>query len=179
MTGATTPQGGGGPQQAATPRFSILAQYVKDLSFENPGGPAALQQARSQPNIQIRVDVRGQKVADNRHEVVLALDIDAKVDDRPLFVLELVYGGLFEILGFPPEALQPLLMVECPRVLFPFARRLVADLTRDGGFPPLMLDLVDFAALYRARLAQQQQRQQERAPGADGGADGAGDGPAG
>lgn len=178
MSNGDTPQGGGaGPQQAAAPRFAILAQYIKDLSFENPGGPAALQQARSQPNIQIRVDVRGQKVAENRHEVVLALDIDAKVDDRPLFVLELAYGGLFEIEGFPPETLQPLLMVECPRVLFPFARRLVADLTRDGGFPPLMLDLVDFAALYRARIAQQQQ-QRQGAQGPVGGNGGGGDGPA-
>jgi len=154
----TSPQGGGaGAQQAAAFRFAILSQYIKDLSFENPGGPLALQQAKSQPNIQIRVDVRGRRMAENLHEVVLALDIDAKVDERPLFLLELVYGGLFEIHGFPPEALQPLLMVECPRVLFPFARRLVADLTRDGGFPPLMLDLIDFAALYRTRLAQQQQ----------------------
>lgn len=176
MSNGDTPQGGaGGAQQAATPRFAILAQYIRDLSFENPGGPMALQQARTQPNIDIRVDVRGRKVADGRHEVELALDVNARVADQPLFVLELVYAGLFEVSGFPPEALQPLLMVECPRVLFPFARRLVADLTRDGGFPPLMLDLVDFAALYRARLArQQQQAQQGRGAAGGNGGDGPG-----
>ncbi len=161
---SSSPQG----QAQAAPRFLILAQYIKDLSFENPGGPQRLQQARSQPAIQIRVDVQGQRMGEGRHEVTLRLEIEAKVQDQPLFLLELAYAGLFEIAHVPQESLQPLLMVECPRLIFPFARRIVADLTRDGGFPPLMLDPIDFVQLYRARVAQQQQQRQQQAASDDG-----------
>ncbi len=160
--------------QTPQPRFLILAQYVKDLSFENPGGPQRLQEARTQPNIQIRVDVQGEARGENRHEITLRLEIEAKVRDQALFLLDLAYAGLFEIANVPRESLQPLLMVECPRLIFPFARRIVADLTRDGGFPPLMLDPIDFVQLYRARLARGQGEPQAAGTSGDEGAPPAG-----
>lgn len=147
----------GQEQQAAQgPRMSILTQYIKDLSFENPRGPIAFAQGQTRPEIQVRVDVRAESLDAERHEIVLELNIEAKVPEGPVFLLELTYGGLFALANIPEDSLQPLLMVECPRILFPFARRIVADLTRDGGFPPLMLDPIDFVSLYRRRLAQAQ-----------------------
>ncbi len=144
-------------QQAAQgPRMSILTQYIKDLSFENPRGPIALAQGQQRPEIQVRVDVRAEQLDAERHEIVLELNIEAKVPEGPVFLLELTYGGLFALANIPEDSLQPLLLVECPRLLFPFARRIVADLTRDGGFPPLMLDPIDFVSLYRRRMAQAQ-----------------------
>lgn len=147
-------------EQQQGPRLAILAQYIKDLSFENPHGPGGFAQAQNRPEIQVKVDVRGEKRAQDQHEVVLELVVDARLGDRPVFLLELTYGGVFVLQNIPPDALQALLMIECPRLLFPFARRIVADLTRDGGFPPLMLDPIDFVALYRRRLQQQQQSPQ-------------------
>ncbi len=144
-------------QTSEAPRLSILAQYVKDLSFENPRGPMAFAQSQTRPEIQVRVDVRGDQLAPEQHEVVLELNIEAKTGENPVFLLELTYGGIFQLANIPDDSLQPLLMVECPRLLFPFARRIVSDLTRDGGFPPLMLDPIDFVGLYRRRLAQSQQ----------------------
>ncbi len=144
-------------QQAAQgPRMSILTQYIKDLSFENPRGPMAFSQGQTRPEIQVRVDVRAAQLAPEQHEVVLELNIEAKVPEGPVFLLELTYGGVFALANIPADSLQPLLLVECPRLLFPFARRIVSDLTRDGGFPPLMLDPIDFVSLYRRRLAQAQ-----------------------
>lgn len=154
-------QHNGGQQPAADegqpqgPRLAILAQYVKDLSFENPRGPGGFAGIQARPEIQIRVEVRGEPRGEDQHEVVLELAVDARLGEQPVFLLELAYGGLFALQNIPPDALQPLLMIECPRLLFPFARRIVADLTRDGGFPPLMLDPIDFVSLYRRQLQQQ------------------------
>jgi preprotein translocase subunit SecB len=141
--------------QQLGPRLAILAQYIKDLSFENPRGPGGFAQAQGRPEIQIRVDVRGERRGEEQHEVVLELTVDARLGDQPVFLIELSYGGIFLLQNIPPDALQALLMIECPRLLFPFARRIVADLTRDGGFPPLLLDPIDFVSLYRRRLQQQ------------------------
>lgn len=160
QNGAQTAGGGDGGQHQG-PRLAILAQYIKDLSFENPRGPGGFfAQAQSRPEIQVRVDVRGEQRSQDQHEVVLELVVDAKLGDQPVFLLELTYGGIFVLQNIPPDALQALLMIECPRLLFPFARRIVADLTRDGGFPPLLLDPIDFVSLYRRRLQQQQQAAQ-------------------
>ena len=133
------------------PGLSIVSQYVKDMSFENPRAPMGLQQ-NVRPEIQIRIDVRTAEFSDGRYEVVIDINVDAKAGDAPVFLVELSYGGLFELANIPPESLQPLLQVECPRLLFPFARRVVADATRDGGFPPLMIDPIDFVALYRRKV---------------------------
>jgi preprotein translocase subunit SecB len=156
------PNGGGGQDEAAAaaaqqqaPRLSILTQYIKDLSFENPRAPYGAQLGQTRPEIQIQVDVRVAQLGEGQHEVVVDLNIDAKAGENQVFLVELAYGGLFQVANIPQESLQPVLLVECPRLLFPFARRIVADCTRDGGFPPLMIDPIDFLTLYRRRLQQQ------------------------
>jgi preprotein translocase subunit SecB len=148
-------EGDGQAQQA--PRLAILTQYVKDLSFENPRAPRGLQPGQSRPEIQVRVDVRAQPIAEGHYEVVIQLNVDAKVGEELVFVVELAYGGVFMLANIPLESLQPLLLIECPRLLFPFARRIVSDVTRDGGFPPLMIDPIDFVSLFRRRLQQAQE----------------------
>ena len=157
-----TPAAGGndGAQsQKEPPRLSIITQYVKDLSFENPRAPAGLG-GSERPEIQIKVDSRGRQLEGDRYEVELLINVDAKLGGQPVFVCEINYAGIFAIANLPADAVQPVLMVECPRLLFPFARRVVADATRDGGFPPLMIDPIDFLGLYRRRLMEQQQQQQ-------------------
>lgn len=148
-------QTAGGEQTG--PRLSVLTQYVKDLSFENPRAPTGLQAGQPRPEIQIGVDVRAQAVADGHYEIVMQVNIDAKAAADTVFLMELTYGGVFALANIPNDTLQPLLLIECPRILFPFVRRIVADITRDGGFPPLLLDPIDFVALYRRRVAQQQE----------------------
>jgi preprotein translocase subunit SecB len=155
MTETSPGANGGGQDEAAAqqgPRLSILTQYVKDLSFENPRAPYGLQPNQPRPEIQINVDVRAGQVGPEQYEVVLDLHIEAKSGENAVFLIELAYGGLFGLSSIPEDSLQPLLLIECPRLLFPFARRVVADCTRDGGFPPLMIDPIDFVTLYRRRL---------------------------
>ncbi len=163
----TPAAGANPPEQAEAPRLMVQTQFIKDLSFENPRAPLSLEQSQQRPEIAVRVDVRGEAMADNRYEVVLNLNVDAKVGDEAVFVMELSYAGVFMLMNIPKESLQPLLLVECPRLLFPFARRIVADATRDGGFPPLMIDPIDFVALYRRR---QQEAQAAAGAGVTGGA---------
>lgn len=152
-----TPEAGANPpEQAEAPRLMIQTQYIKDLSFENPRAPLSLEQSQQRPEIGVRVDVRGEAMTDNRYEVILNLNVDAKAGDEAVFVMELSYAGVFMLTNIPKESLQPLLLVECPRLLFPFARRIVADATRDGGFPPLMIDPIDFVMLYRRRQQEAQ-----------------------
>jgi|DewCreStandDraft_4_1066084.scaffolds.fasta_scaffold00025_223 preprotein translocase subunit SecB len=148
-----------GQAQAAQPRLSILTQYVKDLSFENPRAPMGIAPGQPRPEIQIAVDVNARQVGEQHYEVVLQTNIEAKSGDTPFFLMELAYGGVFALANIPEDTLQPLLLIECPRILFPFARRIVADVTRDGGLPPLLLDPIDFATLYRRRLAQRAQQE--------------------
>jgi preprotein translocase subunit SecB len=150
-----TPQDGGAAQAQNAPRLSVQTQYIKDLSFENPHSPAGLGANAGRPEIQVGVDVKVQKVVEGQFEVVLDVTLNAKSGETAVFVLEVSYGGVFLLANIPQESLQPLLLIECPRLLFPFVRRIVADVTRDGGFPPLMLDPIDFVALYRHRMTQQ------------------------
>ncbi|HTW33857.1 MAG TPA: protein-export chaperone SecB [Rhizomicrobium sp.] len=135
------------------PRVQIIGQYVKDLSFENPGAPMTL---TVRPQIDLGVDLQARRLDPERYEVELKLRVSAKSEDKPVFLLELVYGGLFLIQSAPEEFLQPILLIEGPHLLFPFARRIVADVIRDGGMPPLMIEPIDFAALYRAKTGQGQ-----------------------
>ena len=156
-----TPSGDAPADQTATdqanpPRLTIQSQYVKDLSFENPRAPQSLQPGQARPEIQIRVDVRAQPLEAERYEVTLQLHVEAKAGADNAFMVELTYGGVFGLLNIPPDSLQPLLLIECPRLLFPFARRIVADATRDGGFPPLLIDPIDFVTLFRRRQQQAQ-----------------------
>jgi len=134
------------------PQVSILTQYVKDLSFENPNAPASLQW-NEQPRIEVNVAVNAKQGGDNVYEVELKISAKAMAGDNVAFVIGLLYGALFGLANVPDEALEPFLIIEAPRIIFPFARRIVADSVRDGGFPPLMLDPIDFASLY---MAQQQ-----------------------
>jgi preprotein translocase subunit SecB len=132
------------------PQVGIVAQYIKDLSFEVPGAPAMISQT---PQIELGVDLQARRVEADHYEVELKLRVVAKTADKPLFLLELAYAGLFRMVGLPEEAMQPMLLIQAPHMLFPFARRIIADVVRDGGMPPLMVDPIDFATLYQAKLA--------------------------
>jgi preprotein translocase subunit SecB len=138
---------------AAQPQVSILTQYVKDFSFENPNAPASLQM-ETQPRIEINVNVNAKRAGDDLYEVELKIEARAHSEDTTAFVVDLLYGGLFMLKNLPEEQLEPFLVVEAPRILFPFARRIVADATRDGGFPPLLLEPIDFGSLYMAQQSQ-------------------------
>ena len=154
----TTP-GNGGPAQIppgtqAQPQLSVLGQYIKDLSFENPNAPRSLSPSQTQPAIQIQINVGVQQLAETDYEVSLKLDGKAESAGSVLFAFDLTFAGVFRVQNVPAESLQPLVMIECPRLLFPFAREIVATAVRNGGFPPLLLDPVDFVSLYQQRVAQ-------------------------
>jgi preprotein translocase subunit SecB len=151
--GATEAQ----PGQIELPRMQVLGQFIRDMSFENVAAQKALQ-SNAQPDIQVQVALDARKrEGDNTYDIILKMKIDSKTKAEPaeqVFLLELEYGGIFKVENVPDQQLHPYLLIECPRMLFPFVRRIVADVTRDGGFPPLNLDQIDFLALYRQQLAQ-------------------------
>lgn len=137
------------------PRFRINLQYVKDLSFENPNAPRSLlTSAQKRPDINVSVNVTAQSLGGTAYETVLQLSAEAKTEDGSAFLCELSYAGVFTLDNFPEDQLQPFLLIEAPRILFPFARRIMADATRDGGFPPLMLEPIDFVQLYQRQQQQ-------------------------
>ena len=149
---------GNGAQFA--PRMQILAQYVRDLSFENVLVQKGVAQSEIQPDMQVAVSLDARKrSAENQYDVILKFKVANrnKVSNDVLFLLELEYGGTFHIEGVPDDQLHPYLLIECPRMLFPFVRRIISDVTRDGGFPPLNVDNVDFLGLYRQELARRAQ----------------------
>ena len=144
------------------PKMNILAQYVRDLSFENILSQKGVN-GEVNPEIQVNVNIDAKKrTTDKQFEVVIKLRVDSKAKgtDNVLFVLELDYGGLFQIENVPDEQLHPYLLIECPRMLFPFLRRIVSDITRDGGFPPLNLENIDFLKLYRQEV--ERRRKEEK-----------------
>ena len=145
----------GQPQQTQA-QLSVLGQYVKDLSFENPNAPRSLAPTQTQPAINIQINVGVQQLAETDYEISLNLDGKAESSGTVLFAFDLTFAGVFRVQNVPAETLQPLVMIECPRLLFPFAREIVATAVRNGGFPPLLLDPVDFVALYQQRAAQAQ-----------------------
>ncbi len=140
--------------QAAEPGIRVLTQFIRDLSFENPLSPDVLRSGGPQPQIDMGVEMNARGRDDGLFEVDLKLSAKAMREDGPLFVVELLYGGLFAIEGVSPEDMEMVLLVECPRFLFPYARRIIGDVTTDGGFPPFLLDPIDFAGVYAARKAQ-------------------------
>ena len=161
MAKKTTPKSAkneenGAAEENMQPQMNILAQYVKDLSFENPHAPNSLRPREKAPEISININVNPTPLSESDFEVELKLDAQAKDGDEILFNVELVYAGVFRLQGIPQEAMQAAVLVECPRLLFPFARQIMADATRNGSFPPLMIDPVDFAQLFRQRMAEQQ-----------------------
>ena len=129
------------------PQVALIAQYVKDLSFENPNAPG-IYQAPEQPKIDVQFNIGSQEVGDDVHEVALKMDVSAIAADKTAFRVELLYAGLFALKNIPADQLQPFLLAEAPRLLFPFARRVLSDAIRDGNFPPLLLEPIDFGALY-------------------------------
>ncbi len=153
--GASGGDASGGPSgdtSGEQPQIALVAQYVKDLSFENPRSPGSILNNETEPQGNVSIQIKNRVVGDNAYEVLLEFAIEAKAGDEVAFVVELSYGGVFAIKGLNEPTLALALWVECPRLLFPFARRVVADATRDGGFQPLMLAPMDFQALYQPRM---------------------------
>jgi preprotein translocase subunit SecB len=149
---------GNGPGQAnapAPPSLNVLGQYIKDFSFENPNAPRSLMQLSKPPAINVQINVNAKPVSETDFEVELKIDGKAENEGSVLFNIELIYAGVFRVQNVPAENVHPIVLIECPRLLFPFARQIVSDAVRDGGFPPMLLDPVDFAALYRQRMADQ------------------------
>ena len=146
----------GGPSPENVPQLNVVAQYIKDFSFENPNAPQSLQPRPEPPQINIQINVNAQPLSDTDIEVVLELQGKAENDGTILFNFELQFGGVFRIRNVPQESLNAVVLIECPRLLFPFAREIIATAVRNGGFPPLLLDPVDFVSLYRNKMAQLQ-----------------------
>jgi preprotein translocase subunit SecB len=140
------------PNQPQAPNLQVMAQYIKDLSFENPGVAVELTQ---RPQIELAVDLNAKRLDADMFEVELKIRVDAKNDGKALFLLEVAYAGVFRLTNVPDTATQQaILLIQAPHMLFPFVRRVVADIVRDGGMPPLMIEPIDFMALYQARVAQ-------------------------
>lgn len=146
-------QGAAAPQPGNQPSMNLMGQYIRDLSFENPGAPNSLLTAGTNPNFNVSISVGVKKQSDEVYAVELTLNAKAEREANILFNVELVYGGIFRIRNIPEAQLSPLLMVECPRLIFPFARQVLASVTQQGGFPPLMMEPVDFSVIYRQNLA--------------------------
>ena len=159
-----TPEGAPGGAAAAAeaggaPQIRVLVQYVKDMSFENPNAPQSFDNRQGNPNINVGVDVQARARGEGAFEADLKITTRADRGEQVIFIGELVYSGLFQFINVPQQSIQPALLIECPRLLFPFARRIMSDMTRDGGFPPLMLEPVDFAAMYRQQQTSAQGQQ--------------------
>ena len=146
----------GAAQQSAGPSLSALVQYVKDFSFENPNAPRIFGNQQQNPQISLQVNVSATQLSETDVESVLTLEGKAEIAPDTLFVFELSYAGIFRIANVPADQMAPVVMIECPRLLFPFARQIVADAVRNGGFPPLYIDPVDFVALYQQRMSEMQ-----------------------
>ena len=129
------------------PAAGLISQYIKDLSFENPNAPAIFQNPAA-PAIDVQFNIGAAQVGEEVHEVTLKIEVRAEADGQTAFIVDLAYAGLFGLRNIPAEHVQPFLLGEAPRLIFPFARRVLADAVRDGGFPPLLLEPIDFAALY-------------------------------
>jgi preprotein translocase subunit SecB len=146
-------------QTAAQMKMSVLAQYVRDMSFENMVAQKGLSAGEVTPDVQVAVSLDARKRSvDHQFEIICKYKVTSKnkANGDTLFLLELEYGGIFHVEGVPDEQLHPFLLIECPRILFPFCRRIISDVTRDGGFPPLNVDNVDFLSLYRQEIARRQ-----------------------
>src|SRR5689334_5963041 len=147
-------------ETAANPQsFNLIGQYIRDMSFENPGAPASIMLGGPNPNFQVGINVGVKKQADDLYAVEITLNAKADREKNVLFNVELIYGGVFRMKNIPEKDLAPLLLVECPRLIFPFARQVLATITQQGGFPPLMMEPVDFQAIYIQNLKSLQDAQ--------------------
>ena len=149
-------------QQAAPAQLNVLAQYVKDLSFENPNAPRSLQPSQQQPAINIQINVGAKPLAENDVEVELKVEGKAEAAGMILFQFEVLYAGVFRLQNIPQQDLHPIMMIECPRLLFPFAREIISNAVMNAGFPPLRIDPVDFVGLYRQRMSELQAQQAQQ-----------------
>ena len=140
----------------AAPGIRVVAQFIRDLSFENPRAPNSLRGQSAPPQIELGVEMNARARTDDLYESDLKLTVTAQTNGETMFQIELLYGGLFQLTNVPEDAIEPTLLIECPRFLFPFARRIIADMTGEGGFPPFLLDPIDFGAVFLARRAQAQ-----------------------
>ncbi len=145
--------------QDTQPSLSLIGQYIRDLSFESPGAPGSIMLGSGNPTFSVGISVGVNKQADEVFAVEITLNAKADRDNAVLFAVELVYGGVFRIRNVPDAQLTQVLMIECPRLIFPFARQVLASVTQQGGFPPLMMEPVDFAQVYMQNVAQAQARQ--------------------
>ena len=143
-----------GAQAEQAPSLNALAQFAKDISFENPNAPRSLTPHQESPQISIQVNVNAKQLAEADFEVDLTLEGSAKIGTDVLFAFDLTYSGVFRVRNVPADQVHPVVMIECPRLLFPFARQIVAELVRNGGFPPLYVDPIDFVGLYRQKAAE-------------------------
>lgn len=134
--------------------ITVNAQYIKDFSFENPNAPRSLMTGAKPPNVEVNINVEARPLADDTYEVTLKVNAEAKTEEFSCFVVELAYAAIMTLKGFNEDQIQPVLMIEGPRLLFPFARQIVADATREGGFPPLLINPIDFAAMYQQNVVQ-------------------------
>lgn len=160
---AENEQAAAAPEQPVVPRMQVAAQFIRDMSFENIVAQKGIQ-GDVQPDIQVQVNLDAKKrEAENTYEVISKFSIHSKnkTDGSSLFMMELEYGGVFVVENVPEEQMHPYLLIECPRMLFPFVRRIVSDVTRDGGFPPLNLENIDFVSLYRQELARRAQEEKK------------------
>jgi len=159
------------PDTPAQPQIKMLVHFIRDLSFENVGAMQGII-GQGNPEVSVNVNLDGNSIGDDRYQVAMKINTTAKSEEGTRFIVELDYGAIFTINGAAEDHIHPLVFVECPRLLLPFARRVIADVTRDGGYPPLMIDNVDFATLYRQRLAQfRSEQQSETAPAAPNGSE--------
>ncbi len=142
-------------EQPTQPPLVVNAQYVKDLSLEVPNAPEVFAKLRQAPKVSVDVDVRTRRLADNSYEVTLHIDSRGQVEDETVFIVEVAYGGVFTLNNPQLEHIRPILLIECPRLLFPFARSIIAAMTREGGVPPLLINPIDFAELYRQQLSRE------------------------
>jgi preprotein translocase subunit SecB len=146
---------GAAQETSGPPSLNALGQYLKDLSFENPNAPRSLGPREKAPEIAIQVNVNAKQLAPTDFEVSITLDAKADGEGEILFKLDVEYAGIFRLTNIPQDQIHPIVMIECPRLLFPFVRQIVADATRDGGFPPLFIDPIDFVGLYQQKAAAQ------------------------
>jgi preprotein translocase subunit SecB len=150
--------GNGSGENSNEPQVSILAQYIKDLSVENPSAPQVYSW-QVQPSLDVQFNIAVNTAAENVHEVTLKIEVSARSDNGVHFVVDLSYAGLFGLHNLPDEALQPFALIEAPRLIFPFARQIIAEAVSGTGFPPLLLDPIDFTAAYMSQLQGQQEQQ--------------------
>jgi len=165
----TTPSNGGqaasepaAGTQGAPAQLNVLAQYIKDLSFENPNAPRSLQPTQKQPAINIQINVGAKPLTDTDVEVELKIEGKAESTGTVLFQFELLYAGVFRLQNIPQQDLHPITLIECPRLLFPFAREIISSAVMNSGFPPLRIDPIDFVGLYRQRMAELQGQQSQQ-----------------